>query len=108
MSFRNSFSYTGKRTLVTLSATATLTKPAALTDYLIDTTSAPVVVTLWPSTGDGSDAKFFKTAGPAANTASFALTSGDTTSATLANTVLTNVGDEQGWEEIAATKWGAV
>ena len=109
MSFRNSaFQYNGKRLLVTLTATTTLTKPAGPTDYLIDTTAGPVVVTLWPSTGDGSDARFFKSAGPTTNAASFALTAGDTTGATLANTVLTNIGDEQGWEEVGANKWGAV
>ena len=108
MSFRNSFAYTGKRTLVTISATATLTKPVVPTDYLIDTATAPVVVTLWSSTGDGSDTKFFKSAGPVANTASFALTAGDTTGAALANTVLTNIGDQQGWEEVGQAKWGAV
>lgn len=105
MSFTNAFKYTGKKTLVTLSATATLTKPTVPTDYVVDCTAAPVVVTLWPSTGDGTDYRFYKSAGAAANTASFALNAGDTSITTLANAVLTNIGDEQGWEETAATKW---
>ncbi len=109
MSFKNQQLPTGKDTVeTTITTTQTLTKDTAASSVEgVDTTGGSVVITLYTSTGDGTKRSFVKTAGPVANTVSFLLSSSDSTPATLSNTILSNIGDEQGWEEIAANKWGA-
>lgn len=107
MSFRNTPNYQGRFPEVSLTATTTLTKPTQNTTYLVDTSAAtvPVVITLYPSTGDNSKVEFIRTAG--AQPVQFALAGSDSSPSILSNAALNNIGDVQPWAEYALNKWAA-
>ena len=82
----------------TISATSAITKPAQNTEYPVDTTAGPVTITLYSSTGDGTDLGFVRIAGT--NPVLFALAAGDTCPLALANTTLSNTGETQYFREL--------
>ena len=84
----------------TITASTTLTKPAQSTTYPVDTTSGAVVITLYASTGDGTDLEFVRVAGT--NPVTFVLnsTTPDTCPLPLVNTALNNIGETQSFREV--------
>ena len=82
----------------TITASTTLTKPAGNTTYPVDTTSGAVVITLYASTGDGTDLEFVRVAGT--NAVTFVLNAADTCPLPLVNTILANVGETQSFREV--------
>ena len=82
----------------TITASTTLTKPTGNTTYPIDTTSGAVVITLYASTGDGTDLEFVRVAGT--NPVTFVLNAADTCPLPLVNTILANIGETQSFREV--------
>lgn len=84
-----------------ITASRVITKPAQNTSYEIDTTSAtaPVVITLYASTGDQTDNEFVRIAGTQPVQFVLDTTAPDTCPLPLVNTYLTNTGESQSFRE---------
>lgn len=101
MSFKNGPVYSGKFPTQSLTATGAITKPAQSTTFQVNS-SSPVIVTLYPSTGDNTEVEFINLG---AGLVTFAYpTSPAQTGATLANIALSQH-DGVAFKEAGTNDW---